>query len=149
MMSAMMSGLKFVAAKRPTALSPVQLRRNKLSNKLHEQILLAQALNEGKTYAPMRLRSVRDKQTGEVKRVEMPKRIRAWFFTADTGKVCLQVRYGSSTLDLGGKGKNSVEVNSPTELIKALEIIKTAVEAGELDAQLEAAGSKLKSGFRK
>ena len=79
----------------------------------------------------------------------MPKRIRAWFFTADTGKVCLQVRYGSSTLDLGGKGKNAVEVNSPTELIKALEIIKTAVEAGELDAQLEAAGSKLKSGFKK
>ena len=40
-----------------------------------------------------------------------------------------------------------MEVNSADELIKALEIIKVAVEAGELDAQIEAASGAVRAGF--
>lgn len=148
-MSAILNGLKFVAAKRPTQMSAVQVRRNKLSKKLYEQIKLATALRDGSTYAPTHLRSVRDRDTGEIKRIEQPKRLRQWWFTADNGKVCVQIKYGSKSLDLGGKGKNSVEVANGEELIKVLELIKTAVEAGELDAQLETAGLKLRDGFGK
>ena len=148
-MSAILSSLKLVNAKRPTQITPVQVRRNKLSNKLYEQINLATALRDGNTYAPLRLRSVRDRDTGEIKRIEQPKRIRPWFFTAENGKVCVQVKYGTKTLEIGGKGKNSAEVSSGDELIKALELIKTAVEAGELDSQLESAGLKLRDGFGK
>ncbi len=148
-MSAILNNLKFVAAKRPTQMPAVQVRRNKLSNKLYEQIKLATALRDGSTYAPLRLRSVRDRDTGEVKRMELPKRIRQWWFTAENGKVCVQIKYGSKTLELGGKGKNSVEVTNGDELIKVLETIKSAVEAGELDGQLESAGLKLRDGFGK
>lgn len=148
-MSAILNNLKFVAAKRPTHMPAVQVRRNKLSNKLFEQIKLATALRDGNTYAPLRLRSVRDRDTGEIKRMELPKRIRQWWFTADNGKVCVHIKYGSKTLELGGKGKNSVEVANGDELIKVLETIKSAVEAGELDIQLESAGLKLKDGFAK
>ncbi len=148
-MSAILNNLKFVAAKRPTQMPAVQVRRNKLSNKLFEQIKLATALRDGSTYAPLRLRSVRDRDTGEVKRMELPKRIRQWWFTAENGKVCVQIKYGSKTLELGGKGKNSVEVTNGDELIKVLETIKSAVEAGELDGQLESAGLKLRDGFAK
>lgn len=148
-MSAILNGLKFVAAKRPTQMSAVQVRRNKLSKKLYEQIKLATALRDGSTYAPTHLRSVRDRETGEIKRIEQPKRLRQWWFTADNGKVCVQIKYGSKSLDLGGKGKNSVEVANGDELIKVLELIKTAVEAGELDGQLETAGLKLRDGFAK
>ena len=148
-MSAILNNLKFVAAKRPTQMPAVQVRRNKLSNKLFEQIKLATALRDGSTYAPLRLRSVRDRDTGEVKRMELPKRIRQWWFTAENGKVCVQIKYGSKTLELGGKGKNSVEVTNGDELIKVLETIKSAVEAGELDGQLELAGLKLRDGFAK
>ncbi len=148
-MSAILNNLKFVAAKRPTQMPAVQVRRNKLSNKLFEQIKLATALRDGSTYAPLRLRSVRDRDTGEVKRMELPKRIRQWWFTAENGKVCVQIKYGSKTLELGGKGKNSVEVTNGDELIKVLETIKSAVEAGELDGQLESAGLKLRDGFGK
>ena len=148
-MSAILNNLKFVAAKRPTQMPAVQVRRNKLSNKLYEQIKLATALRDGSTYAPLRLRSVRDRDTGEVKRMELPKRIRQWWFTAENGKVCVQIKYGSKSLDLGGKGKNSVEVANGDELIKVLETIKSAVEAGELDGQLETAGLKLRDGFAK
>lgn len=148
-MSAILNGLKFVAAKRPTQMPAVQVRRNKLSKKLYEQIKLATALRDGSTYAPTHLRSVRDRETGEIKRIEQPKRLRQWWFTADSGKVCVQIKYGSKSLDLGGKGKNSVEVANGDELIKVLELIKTAVEVGELDAQLETAGLKLRDGFGK
>lgn len=147
-MSAILTGLKFVAAKRPQAMPAVQLRRNKLSNKLWEQIRLARALSEGTTYAPMRLRTVRDRHTGEAKRLELPVRVRAWWFTSENGRVCLQIKYGSRTLDIGGKGRSSIEVASADDLIKTLELIKGAVEAGELDSQLEAAGLRLKSGFK-
>ena len=148
-MSAILSSLKLINAKRPTQITPVQARRNKLSNKLYEQIKLATAMRDGNTYAPLHLRSVRDRDTGEIKRIEQPKRIRPWFFTAENGKVCVQIKYGSKTLDMGGKGKNSVEVASGDELIKVLELIKSAVESGELDGQLESAGLNLREGFRK
>lgn len=75
--------------------------------------------------------------------------IRQWWFTSENGKVCVQVKYGSKTLDIGGKGNNSVEVASGDELIKMLELIKSAVEAGELDGQLESEGLKLRDGFGK
>jgi hypothetical protein len=74
---------------------------------------------------------VRDRETGEIKRIEKPKRIRQWWFTSDNGKVCIQIKYGSKILDIGGKGKTAVEVASGAELIKVLELIKSAVEAGD------------------
>ena len=44
-----LTALKFVAAKRPVAASPIVQRRNKISSRLWEQIELARALAEGKT----------------------------------------------------------------------------------------------------
>ena len=52
------------------------------------------------------------------------------------------------TIELA-KGKPSVEVASGEELVKALTAIKAAVEAGELDSQIETASSSLKQAFRK
>jgi hypothetical protein len=45
------------------------------------------------------------------------------------------------------KGKPSVEVSSREELVQALTAIKAAVEAGELDAQIDFAATKLRAGF--
>jgi predicted transposase YbfD/YdcC len=47
------------------------------------------------------------------------------------------------------KNKYAVEVVAETDLIKTLDIIKTAVLAGELDAQIDAAATKLHAGFVK
>ncbi len=65
-----LNGLKFVSAKRPQNVAPIVQRRNKLSNKLFEQMELARNLGEGKVYAPTCMRSVKDKHTGERKLVE-------------------------------------------------------------------------------
>lgn len=78
----------------------------------------------------------------------MPKRIREWWFRNEAGKVCVSIRYGTQVIELA-KGKHSIEVENAQALIKALETVKQAVEAGELDAQIENAGNHLRSGFRK
>lgn len=144
-MSALTS-LKLVAAKRPQNAAPIVLRRNKLSNQLWEQIQLAKSLAAGQTYAPTRLRTVKDKLTGERKTVEAVKRIKQWWFVADNGKVCLQVRYGTRVIELA-KGKNSIEVGSGDELQAVLQAVKSAVEAGELDVQIDAASAAVRERF--
>ena len=140
--------LKLVAAKKPQHLPAIQLRRNKLSNKLWEQIQLAKSQITGQPFVVTRIRSVKDPESGLRKQIEMPKRIRPWWFVTESGKVCVSIRYGSWTLELA-KGKPSVEVASANDLVIALETIKQAVEAGELDAQIETASAGLKSGFKK
>jgi hypothetical protein len=142
------NGLKLVTAKRPQSASPIVLRRNKLSSQLWEQIELARASAEGKPYAPTRMRTVTDKQTGERKTVEQVKLIKQWWFVAENSKVCLQVRYGTRVLDLA-KGKNSIEVGTGAELITVLQTVKSAVETGELDAQIEAASAAVRERFVK
>ena len=143
-----LSGLKLVAAKRPQAATPLVQRRNKLSNQLFEQIELARCMSEGKTYAPTRLRNLRDKHTGERRTVEAVKRVRQWWFVADSGKVCLQVRYGTRVMEIA-KGKNSIEVASAAELLTVLATVKSAVEAGDLDAQIDAASDAVRQRFSK
>ena len=141
-----LGNLKLGTSKKPTSMSAIQVRRNKLSTKLWEQIQLAKSQVSGEPYQVTRFRSVRDQATGLKKQVEMPKRIRPWWFISEEGKVCLNIRYGSQTLEIA-KGKPSVEVNNPNDLIKALEIIKNAVENGELDAQINDASTHLRSRF--
>jgi hypothetical protein len=143
-----LSTLKLVVARKPQQMPTIQLRRNKLSNKLWEQIQLAKSQLNGQPFVVTRFRSVKDPETGLRRQVEMPKRIRAWWFVTENGKVCVSIRYGSWTLELA-KGKSSVEVASADELVVALETIKQAVEAGELDAQIETASAGLKSGFKR
>lgn len=140
------NGLKLVAAKRPQAASPIVLRRNKLSNQLHEQIELARCQADGKTYAPSRLRSIKDKHTGERKLIDSVKRVKQWWFVAENGRVCLQVRYGTRVLELA-KGKNSIEVGTVADLLPLLATVKKCVEAGELDAQIDAASAAVRERF--
>ena len=141
-----LNSLKLVAAKRPQSASPIVQRRNKLSNQLHEQIELARCQADGKTYAPSRLRSIKDKHTGERKLVDSVKRVKQWWFVADNGRVCLQVRYGTRVLELA-KGKNSIDVGTVAELLPVLTTVKKCVEAGELDSQIDGASAAVRERF--
>ncbi|WP_423680486.1 DUF6641 family protein [Undibacterium sp. WLHG33] len=143
-----LTSLKLVAAKRPADIPPVVKRRNRLIAKIWEQTELAKGAQDGKGYAPLHTRTVKDRATGDVRRVEAPKRIKAWWFTADNGKVCLTVKYGAKILELA-KGKSAIEVGTMAELIPTLDTLKTAVAAGELDAQIDTASGTLRAGFTK
>jgi hypothetical protein len=126
----------------------IELRRRKLSTKLWEQIQLAKSQIDGTPFVVMKFRSLVDRDTGLRKQVELPKRIKPWWFVSDSGKVCFSVRYGSWTIELA-KGKPSVEVTSAEDLVRVIETVKKAVEAGELDAQIETASAHLRSGFKR
>ena len=139
--------LKLTAAQKPTHIPQVQLRRHKLLRRLDEQAELAKALATGSTYAATKLKTITD-ANGVRQQVEARKRVKAWWFVSDNGKLNLSVRYGSKVLDLA-RGKNAVEVASEKDLVATLDVIKAAVQAGELDAQIELASTKLKAGFVK
>ena len=134
------------AAVKPTSVPAVQLRRNKLALRLWEQCELAKAQAAGTTFAPVKFRSVVEHDTGIRRQVEMPKRVKPWWFTTESGKLALSVRYGTKVLELA-KGKVAVEVGGEKDLVPTLELIKTAVLNGELDTQIEAAANKLRDGF--
>jgi len=142
-----LNALKLSTAKKSLNTTPVIHRRNKLGKKLWEQIQLAQAHLAGKQFTTTRYQTVRD-EDGVRRSVEVPKRVRAWWWNSDNGKIALNVRYGARVVELA-KGKSTIEVAAPTDLIPTLELIKKAVEAGELDAQIESASIKLRDGFVK
>ena len=117
-------------------------------SKLGEQRALAEALLQGRHYAPKRLRSYKDADTGNRMLKEVPVRIKPWFWTGEKGEVLLAVQYGSRQIELT-KGKSAVEVGSESNLLNVLDVLLTAVQNGELDAQIEAASTKLRDGFKK
>jgi hypothetical protein len=143
-----LDGLKLSTAKKPAHIPQVVFRRNKLSNKLWEQIQLAKSQIDGTPFVVKKFRTVKDKETGLRKSVEVPKRIREWWFKNEQGKVCVVIKYGSQLIELA-KGKHSVECDSAQGLIRALEQIKSAVEVGELDTQIEVASGVLRKGFKR
>jgi hypothetical protein len=144
---ATLDNLKFTAAVKARHQAPVVGRRNKLGKKLWEQIKLAEAELQGAELNITRLKTVRDID-GVRKTIEVPKRVKPWWFTSEQGKVCLTVKYGSAVLELR-KGLPSIELASVEQLVGTLEMLKQAVEGGELDKEIEAASGALRANFGK
>lgn len=140
--------LKLSAAQKPTQIPQVQQRRNKLVERLWEQAELIKAQHAGTQFSPVRFRTITDKTTGQRRQVEAHKRVKAWWFTADNGKLALSIRYGTKVLELA-KGKYAVEVAAEKDLLATLDVIKAAVLAGELDTAIDNAANKLRAGFGK
>ncbi len=128
--------------------SPTISRRAKLTGKLGDQIAYAKAANAGEIYASKRVKFVADAETGERKQVEISTRVKPWWFTAPNGKIVIALRYGAKPIEIV-KGKNAIEVTDMTDVIATLEVIKEAVHAGELDAQIEQVSGALRAGFAK
>jgi Na+-translocating ferredoxin:NAD+ oxidoreductase RnfC subunit len=145
---ASLANLKLSTAVKPTHMPAVQVRRNKLAKRLWEQAELAKAQHAGTQFTATKFRTVVENDTGLRRQVEVNKRVKQWWFTTDSGKLALSVRYGARLLELA-KGKYAVELASEKELVPTLEIIKAAILAGELDVAIDAASNKLRDGFQR
>lgn len=143
-----LSTLKLTAAKKPSNQTAEQHRRSKLMRRIDEQIRLATAQQRGETYAGTKTKTVVDSASGLRQQVAVAKRIKAWWFPVSDGHLALTVRYGSQVLELA-KGKFSVDVVDFDHLPATLELVRDAVAKGELDAQIAAASTSLRKGFRK
>ena len=146
---AFLTNLKLVVSKKHQTVAPIVQRRNKLINKLHEQIELCEAQQAGKTYAPTRLKTYTNKQTGERMTVEATKRVKEWFWIGDSGKINLAIKYGAKTLPLNAKGANAIELKDGDELIATLKELKVATANGELDDAITKVSNATREAFGK
>lgn len=137
--------LKLTDATRPKNQPPVVERRNKLSKKLWEQMELAKARNAGSNFTVKRFRTIKDVE-GNVRSVERDKRIKPWWFTSNSGTLCVQVFYGSKALELAS-GKTAIEARDLAHVVEILGLIKHEVELGTLDHVIETASHLLRSRF--
>lgn len=143
-----LSKLKLVTASRPVGEDPIRARREKLSKGIEEQIAMINAITNGESYTPTITKQITNPETGEVRSVQQPKRIRTWFWSTDNGKMQFSVRYGNRILELA-KGKSAVEVADYEELMSALQVINQACVAGDIDDIIGSASTKVRSGFKK
>ena len=143
-----MANLKLTPARKSLHVNPIQQRRNKLIRRIWEQIELVKCQAAGTQFAPIKYRSVRDAETGVRRQIEVPKRVKSWVFTAENGKTAVAIRYGARVLELA-RGKFAVEIASPAQLIPTLELIKSAIDAGELDEQLAATAGSVRASFKR
>ena len=141
--------LKLVVSKKHQTVAPIVLRRNKLCAKLDEQLALCEAQKAGNTYAPKRLKTFVNKQTGERMTAEVVKRVKEWFWVSDNGKINLAVKYGAKTLPLNKKGANAIELANGDELIGTLKSLKMMVANGELDDAITEVSEATRVGFGK
>jgi hypothetical protein len=148
-MSTALSTLKFVNAKRLVAATdPIQFRRQKMLKKLDEQIMMAAALADGRQPLVTRTRRVRDGETNERRLIESTASVRQWWFTSESGKTAVQLRYGSKVITLA-KNRNAVEVSGQAELVTVLQTLKNAVSNGELDNEIAVAADMVRARFKK
>jgi hypothetical protein len=134
-MATLLSTLKLVTATRATQTSPAIHRRQKLIAKINEQIEMAKAQASGTTYQPTKFKNIVNTETGDTEYKQVAKKVRTWWWKNEAGKVNLVVRYGARVIELA-KGKNSIELENEAAILPTLELIKQAVEAGELDSAI-------------
>ena len=144
-----LANLKLVTSQKQRTISPIVQRRQKLIDKIDEQLKSCEAQKAGEEYAPKRMRTYTNKHTGERMTVEAVKRVKNWFWIAEDGKINLAVKYGSKTLTLNKKGANAIQLATGDELIAALSSLKAAVADGELDEAINEVSSITRDGFKK
>ena len=140
--------LKLVTAVKPQHMPDILKRRYKLSNKLWEQICLAKSTFLNQPFDLKKVKTVKNAETGQTETISVAKRIRPWWFNAEDGSICFSIKYGAKIIELA-KGKPSIQVESDLDLISKLELVKQAIEAGELDSQIEQISGTLRSNFKK
>lgn len=138
--------LKLVSAVRQRR-TVADVRREKLLGKLDEQIGLASAQAEGKTFEVMRTR-MKVGTDGQRVSQQMPVRVKQWWWKGNEGKLLLSIQYGAKAIELA-KGRNAIEIGTMKELVETLKGIRVAAEGGQLDGHIEAASASIRAAFKR
>lgn len=134
--SKILSKLNLAVRPAKGSIDPVTNRRNKLLTRLTEQRAMACADIAGEAFEATKEQWVDDPVTGVRKKVQVPKRVKRWFFDFN-GSQYLEVRYGNRPLELA-KGKSAIEVGELAQVPVVIDAVIEAINAGELDAMLMA-----------
>ena len=143
-----LNSLKLVAAKPRKAASPKEVRRFKLVDKINIQLKLARAQHEGIPLQLTRFNLVIDPDSGLNQKIEVPRKVKPWWWVGDNGETNLALKYGAKVIEIS-QGLNAIETEGVEGVIQTLELLRTAVLGGELDAQIEELNKKSKAGLRR
>jgi hypothetical protein len=139
--------LKVVTAEKPANLPPLLQRRNNLMNKLDWQYECVKAKLEGRDYY-VPIWKITVNELGERTRIEQQRRVKSWWYKNADGKLVFEMRYANKKVELQ-KGKTGVEVESLDTLLLAIELLKKAVESGELDTSLSTTAKTIRAELAK
>lgn len=143
-----LGSLKLVPTSRPTTQAPIVGKRNKVIDRLHDQLGLVTAQLSNIPYIKQTVRRIRNPETGVINDIPQQRTVKPWFWTGLKGEVLFQVRYGNKVIELK-KGNPTIEVEMLTMLPDVIEALKSAIANGELDQQIEAVSSAPKTGVTK
>ncbi|WP_051092048.1 DUF6641 family protein [Colwellia piezophila] len=116
---------------------PIVRKQNKLIKNLREQRLMAEFLIKGKQYVSYKEKAVIDEQTGEKTTLQIPKKVRAWFFEVDS-TFFIEVKYSNVAFKLGSKSETAIEVGDKKQLPVVIDKLIEATEQGEFTTNFEA-----------
>lgn len=122
--------------------------RQKLIDRIEDQIALVQAMEDGQAFQRVKYRRVKNEAADEVTEVPVRTRVRPWWLKDRDGSILVWIKYGNQTLELA-KGKTTIRVKDMTELVKTLQTVQEAVRAGEFDAHITSAVGTFKTRFGK
>lgn len=126
----------------------INTMRQKLIDRISDQIALAEATDAGKTFQRVKFRRVRDEASDEVVETPVRARVRPWWLQDKDGTILVWIKYGNQTLELA-KGKSAIRVKNMAELAKTFETVREAVRAGEFDTHITDAVGTFKTRFGK
>ncbi len=122
--------------------------RQKLIDRIGDQIELAKASEAGQSFQRVKYRRSRDIESEVVSETVVKTRVRPWWTEDQDGSILLWIKYGNTNLELA-KGKPAIRIISRDHLVSALETVREAVRAGELDKLIEGAVANFKRRFAK
>ena len=108
---------------------------------------MIEAQINGETFTRMRRVWSKD-EAGQRVLMDRPKRMRPWYWMSGAGGCYFAVWYGSKVLELK-PGMTAIQVGQREELPDAIRSVIEAVQAGELDAQIEASADKSTTELRR
>ena len=114
--------LKFVAAKKPEAVSVTVQRRQRLLRRIDQQISLIQNAKDG--FLPRT----------------------SWVWMDEEGAYFLTIKYGRNPIELK-KGMFAIQCNSINHAADALAVIRSSVLNGDMDEHLSKASAEIRTKF--
>lgn len=133
--------LKFSAAAPATSASdPLSRAREKLLSQLGDQHAMVLASLNGRLYEPPKVPAIRKDASGQRVRVEVARRMRKGWFQDQAGMVHFIMRVGGKPLEVQ-PGKAAISIGSLDKLPGTIDVLISAVRAGELDSQIKEAAA--------
>lgn len=134
-----LKNLTFTESPTNAGRDPILTRRQKLIERLEEQISLA----KNPDFAPKVKRWITD-EAGNRKLTETTKRVTPWWVTDQKGDVYLTVKSGLKRIEFE-KGKTAIKVGASSKLESVLQTLVEATKSGELDTLLTASSKPMPS----